>query len=86
MESYQPLAIVLQCGADSLTGDRLGRSNVTIKGIFNSYVTIKGIFNSYVTIKGIFNSYVTIKGMFNLKRSGALFTNQLLLILTFKLI
>ncbi|CAF3518643.1 unnamed protein product [Rotaria sp. Silwood1] len=32
MESYQPNAVVLQCGADSLTGDRLGCFNLTLKG------------------------------------------------------
>eukprot|EP01083_Nonionella_stella_P060970 158986_1 len=32
MELYRPGAIVLQCGADSLTGDRLGCFNVTLKG------------------------------------------------------
>eukprot|EP00457_Paulinella_chromatophora_P006741 gb/GEZN01006760.1/.p1 GENE.gb/GEZN01006760.1/~~gb/GEZN01006760.1/.p1 ORF type:complete len:445 (+),score=54.09 gb/GEZN01006760.1/:167-1336(+) len=32
METYRPNAIVLQCGADSLTGDRLGRFNLTTKG------------------------------------------------------
>uniref|UniRef100_S4RXT2 Histone deacetylase 1 n=1 Tax=Petromyzon marinus TaxID=7757 RepID=S4RXT2_PETMA len=32
MEMYQPSAVVLQCGADSLTGDRLGCFNLTIKG------------------------------------------------------
>ncbi|KAL6729755.1 hypothetical protein Aduo_000783 [Ancylostoma duodenale] len=32
MESFQPCAIVLQCGADSLTGDRLGCFNLTLKG------------------------------------------------------
>jgi histone deacetylase 1/2 len=31
-EVYRPSAIVLQCGADSLTGDRLGCFNLTIKG------------------------------------------------------
>lgn len=34
MEIYQPNAIVLQCGADSLTGDRLGCFNLTLKGQF----------------------------------------------------
>ena len=34
MECYQPSAIVLQCGADSLSGDRLGCFNVTVKGIY----------------------------------------------------
>lgn len=32
METYQPSAVVLQCGADSLSGDRLGCFNVTLKG------------------------------------------------------
>ena len=32
MEMYDPSAIVLQCGADSLTGDRLGCFNLTLKG------------------------------------------------------
>lgn len=33
MEMYQPSAVVLQCGADSLSGDRLGCFNLTIKGM-----------------------------------------------------
>lgn len=32
MEQYRPGAVVLQCGADSLTGDRLGCFNLTLKG------------------------------------------------------
>eukprot|EP00762_Andalucia_godoyi_P001213 ANDGO_02022.mRNA.1 Histone deacetylase 1 len=32
MEFYRPGAVVLQCGADSLTGDRLGCFNLTLKG------------------------------------------------------
>lgn len=32
MEIYRPGAVVLQCGADSLTGDRLGCFNLTLKG------------------------------------------------------
>ena len=32
IQSYRPEAIVLQCGADSLTGDRLGCFNLTLKG------------------------------------------------------
>ncbi|OQV11922.1 Histone deacetylase Rpd3 [Hypsibius exemplaris] len=32
MEFYDPGAVVLQCGADSLTGDRLGCFNLTVKG------------------------------------------------------
>ncbi|VDP88354.1 unnamed protein product [Echinostoma caproni] len=32
MESFRPGAVVLQCGADSLSGDRLGCFNLTVKG------------------------------------------------------
>merc|ERR1711865_248308 len=32
LEMYQPQAIVLQCGCDSLSGDRLGCFNLSIKG------------------------------------------------------
>ncbi|KAG9141654.1 hypothetical protein Leryth_015323 [Lithospermum erythrorhizon] len=32
MEVYKPGAVVLQCGADSLSGDRLGCFNLSIKG------------------------------------------------------
>ena len=32
MEVYRPGAIVLQCGADSLSGDRLGCFNLSVKG------------------------------------------------------
>lgn len=32
MDMYRPTAIVLQCGADSLTGDRLGCFNLTLHG------------------------------------------------------
>ncbi|KAL9256816.1 Histone deacetylase 6-like protein [Drosera capensis] len=32
MEVYQPEAVVLQCGADLLTGDRLGCFNLSVKG------------------------------------------------------
>lgn len=32
METYSPGAVVLQCGADSLSGDRLGSFNLSLKG------------------------------------------------------
>ena len=32
MEAYDPGAVVLQCGADSLAGDRLGCFNLSLKG------------------------------------------------------
>jgi acetoin utilization deacetylase AcuC-like enzyme len=31
METYRPSAVVLQCGADSLAGDRLGSFNLSVK-------------------------------------------------------
>ena len=33
MEHFQPGAVVLQCGADSLSGDRLGCFNLSLKGV-----------------------------------------------------
>lgn len=36
MEWYQPLAIVLQCGGDSLLGDRLGPFNLLMRGHANN--------------------------------------------------
>lgn len=32
MDNYRPGAVVIQCGADSLSGDRLGTFNMTLKG------------------------------------------------------
>ncbi len=32
IDSYRPEAIVLQCGADSLSGDRLGCFNISVRG------------------------------------------------------
>jgi acetoin utilization deacetylase AcuC-like enzyme len=32
MDKFQPGAIVLQCGADSLSGDRLGCFNLSLRG------------------------------------------------------
>jgi len=42
MEIYQPGAIVLQCGADSLTGDRLGCFNLSLKGHAECVKFVKG--------------------------------------------
>ena len=33
MESYDPSAIVLQCGTDSLSGDKLGCLNLSMRGM-----------------------------------------------------
>ncbi|KAJ3658656.1 hypothetical protein Zmor_010382 [Zophobas morio] len=33
MEAFQPEALVVQCGADSLNGDEIGQSNLTLKSV-----------------------------------------------------
>lgn len=35
MESYDPSAIVLQCGTDSLSGDKLGCLNLSMRGMLH---------------------------------------------------
>ena len=42
MQFYRPEAIILQCGADSLSGDRLGCLNLTIKGHGECVKHVKG--------------------------------------------
>lgn len=41
MEHYRPGAVVLQCGADSLSGDRLGSFNLSMKGHANCVKFVK---------------------------------------------
>jgi histone deacetylase 1/2 len=41
MENYQPEAIVLQCGGDSLSGDRLGCFNLSMRGHANCVEFVK---------------------------------------------
>lgn len=40
MESYRPGAIVLQCGTDSLSGDKLGCLNLSMRGMGTSFTTV----------------------------------------------
>ncbi|TVY51952.1 Histone deacetylase RPD3 [Lachnellula cervina] len=42
MDYYQPEAIVLQCGGDSLSGDRLGCFNLSMRGHANCVKFVKG--------------------------------------------
>jgi histone deacetylase 1/2 len=42
MEHYRPGAVVLQCGADSLSGDRLGSFNLSMRGHANCVKFVKG--------------------------------------------
>eukprot|EP00474_Spongospora_subterranea_P008905 CRZ09363.1 hypothetical protein [Spongospora subterranea] len=51
MEVYRPNAIVLQCGADSLTGDRLGCFNLTVRGHGEAVRFVKG-FNVPMLVLG----------------------------------
>ena len=39
LEVYRPSVIVLQCGADSLAGDRLGCFNLSLKGKPTAFIT-----------------------------------------------
>ena len=52
MEMYQPNAVVLQCGADSLAGDRLGCFNLSLKGsdYFMFYVVLFACCALYIVI------------------------------------
>eukprot|EP01104_Vermistella_antarctica_P008293 TRINITY_DN206_c0_g1_i1.p1 TRINITY_DN206_c0_g1~~TRINITY_DN206_c0_g1_i1.p1 ORF type:complete len:441 (+),score=115.59 TRINITY_DN206_c0_g1_i1:74-1396(+) len=51
MDTYQPNAIVLQCGADSLSGDRLGCFNLSLQGHSECVTFMKG-FNLPLMILG----------------------------------
>jgi len=42
MDKYAPGAVVLQCGADSLSGDRLGCFNLSLKGHADCVEFVKG--------------------------------------------
>ena len=48
METFQPSAVVLQCGADSLTGDRLGCFNLTVKGKFSKIIHFVSMWINYI--------------------------------------
>ena len=51
MERFDPGAVVLQCGADSLTGDRLGVFNLTLKGHAQCVEYVKS-FNKPILLLG----------------------------------
>lgn len=40
MESYDPSAIVLQCGTDSLSGDKLGCLNLSMRGMHSKSISV----------------------------------------------
>ena len=51
MERYDPGAVVLQCGADSLSGDRLGCFNLSLRGHGDCVAFVKS-FNKPVLVLG----------------------------------
>ncbi|KAF2138321.1 uncharacterized protein K452DRAFT_328863 [Aplosporella prunicola CBS 121167] len=51
MDWYRPEAVVLQCGGDSLSGDRLGAFNLSMRGHANCVKYVKG-FNLPVLVLG----------------------------------
>lgn len=48
MHSYNPGAIVLQCGTDSLSGDKLGCFNLSMRG---KGVTLSILLSQFSSIK-----------------------------------
>ena len=52
MEWYRPGAVVLQCGADSLAGDKLGCFNLSMKGHANCVAYVKSFGIPMVVVGG----------------------------------
>lgn len=52
MDKFRPSAVIMQCGGDSLSGDRLGCFNLSIKGVLN----IKIFFLLSVSFKDMENA------------------------------
>jgi hypothetical protein len=59
MESYRPNAIVLQCGADSLTGDRLGKHLKIGSRIFRNQLLVGEKFDYKINEKLTKNNKLT---------------------------
>lgn len=72
MEHYQPGAVVLQCGGDSLSGDRLGCFNLSMRGHANCVNFVKGFNKPTLVLGG--GGYT----MRNVARTWAYETGQLL--------
>lgn len=59
MEVYKPNAVVLQCGADSLAGDRLGCFNLSLKGTdHNGLVRYQRLFK--ILVKAIAKQFLEV--------------------------
>ena len=52
MQFYNPSAVVLQCGADSLAGDRLGVFNLSSKGHANCIKFVKSFNRPLIVLGG----------------------------------
>ena len=50
MEVYKPNAVVLQCGADSLAGDRLGCFNLSLKGTNYRFILLLRNMRNYCVV------------------------------------
>jgi histone deacetylase 1/2 len=72
MSTYDPAAIVLQCGGDSLSGDRLGCFNLSMQGHANCVNFVKN-FGKPTLVLGV-GGYT----MRNVARTWAFETGQLL--------
>jgi len=53
MQHYKPEAVVIQCGADSLAGDRLGCFNLTIKGHGQAVAYVKAFTLPTLVLGGV---------------------------------
>lgn len=71
MEYYQPTAVVLQCGGDSLSGDRLGCFNLSMRGHANCVNFVKSFGKPTLILGG--GGYT----MRNVARTWAYETGQL---------
>ncbi|EME46763.1 histone deacetylase rpd3-like protein [Dothistroma septosporum NZE10] len=71
MEYYQPTAVVLQCGGDSLSGDRLGCFNLSMRGHANCVNYVKSFGKPTLILGG--GGYT----MRNVARTWAYETGQL---------
>ncbi|KAF6067119.1 Histone deacetylase domain family protein [Candida albicans] len=57
MEWYQPSAIVLQCGGDSLSGDRLGPFNLSMRGHANCVNFVRSLGVPMMVLELPYNGY-----------------------------
>lgn len=66
MEWYRPAAVVLQCGGDSLSGDKLGCFNLSMKGLLKLFIHLNFfIYSSSIPFLGHANCVKFVK-KFNL--------------------